>query len=295
MTKESLSHSSQRLASALLEIDAVLERAQAAKNQIESDINYGGPVSGGGCEFPEEALAVALEEANARLTILLDVMGLDGAQQQLAMRWATFEKNPKGLGDTKFYPDVDWLESKPLDYLRNLLNGLRIFTDPSDSIRDADQLKLEQLLRGTAVLVRRRQLNPQSEREIQNVMHDYLGVYFPTYTTQPHVHGALKKFESDGGVSSLKAAIEFKFACSEAEVLTALDGFFEDVSGYSGSDDWKTFYAVVYQTEPFVSESKFRSEFDRTGAKHWFPILVNGKGRRRQHTSSKKSAVRKTR
>jgi hypothetical protein len=72
---------------------------------------------------------------------------------------------------------------------------------PRISIRDADQLKLEQLLRDTAVLVRRRQLNPQSEREIQNVMHDYLGVYFPTYTTQPHVHGALKKFEPDGGVS----------------------------------------------------------------------------------------------
>jgi hypothetical protein len=45
------------------------------------------------------------------------------------------------------------------------------------------------------------------------------------------VCGALKKFEPDGDVSSLKAAIEFKFARSETEVLTALDGFFEYVSG----------------------------------------------------------------
>jgi hypothetical protein len=89
-------------------------------------------------------------------------------------------------------------------------------------------------------------------------------------------------------VSTLKAAIEFKFASSDHEVLTALDGFFEDISGYSGSDDWKTFYAVVYQTEPFVSESRFRSEFDRAGAKHWHPILVNGKGVRRRRSSQKR-------
>ena len=238
------------LASALLEIDATLERAHGAKNQIEDDITLDDDYSTGGYEDPAEALGVILQEAKTRLSVLLDVMKLDATQSQLADQWKALEANPKGLGDTTFHHDVDWLESKPLEYLRNLVTSVRIFIEPSDSLRDAEQIKLEQLLRDTAVLVKKRNIVPKSEIEIQTVMHDYLGAYFPTYTSKVQVHGCLKNFKPDGGVSSLKAAIEFKFATKAAEVTTAFSGIFEDISGYSGSDDWKIFYAVVYQTEP---------------------------------------------
>jgi hypothetical protein len=203
-----------------------------------------------------------------------------------------FEKRPKGLGKTTFHPDVDWLESEPLEFLRNLVRAVRAFAEPPDSLRDAEQIKLEQLLRDTAVLVKRRRVVPQSETDIQTVMHDYLGVYFPSYTTKVHVHGSLKNFKPDGGIVSLKTAIEFKFAENESEVIIALDGIFEDIAGYSGSDDWRVFYAVVYQTEPFVSETRFRAELDRAAAKHWHPVLVNGKGKRHRSNQTKRRRKR---
>jgi hypothetical protein len=267
---------------AILQIEASLDRAQGVKNEMEAGI-YGGEPSGGH-ELPDEALRKYLEEASTRTVVLIDLLGLAGTQQQFAATWRTFLDAPKGLRDTKFHPDVDWLESKPLDYLQNLIGAIRVFTDPVGAIRDVEQGKLEQILRDTAVLVKRRGVTPANEIDVQNVMHDYLSAYFPRYTTKPHVHGSLKRFKPDGGVVNLKAAIEFKFADSNTEVLTALDGFFEDISGYSGSDDWTTFYAVVYQTEPFVSESRFQAEFDRAGASNWKPILVNWNGKRKVKT-----------
>jgi len=278
---DSLLKDQKLLASALVEIDAALERAQGAKNQLENAIYEADTYSTTSYESPKDALALYLQEAKIRLDVVLDAMDLRGSQAQLGTRWKAFEDISEGLGKTTFHPSVDWLESKPFDYLRTLVDSIHIFVTPSESLRDAEQVKLEQLLRDTSVLVKRRGIVPQSEADVQGVMHDYLSAYFPTYTSNVHVHGALKTFKPDGGVSSLKTAIEFKFAVNEQEVITALGGIFEDVSGYAGSDDWKVFYAVVYQAEPFVSESRFRAELDRASTKQWKVILVNGKGQRK--------------
>lgn len=104
------------------------------------------------------------------------------------------------------------------------------------------------------------------------------------------IPGSIKNFKPDGGVINLKAAIEFKFAAAQSEVTKALGGIFEDVSGYSGSADWIRFYSVVYQAKPFVSEDRFRADFEKASAKNWTPILVNGSGSRaRDHGKSPKA------
>ena len=55
----------------------------------------------------------------------------------------------------------------------------------------------------------------------------------------------------------------------------------EDHSGYSGSRDWTSFCALIYQTEPFESGERVRSELLRTGMLTWKALLVNGAGSRR--------------
>ena len=51
-----------------------------------------------------------------------------------------------------------------MDYLQNLIGAIRVFTDPAGAIRDLEQGKLEQILRDTAVLVKRRGVTP-SQRD----------------------------------------------------------------------------------------------------------------------------------
>ncbi len=91
-----------------------------------------------------------------------------------------------------------------------------------------------------------------------------------------------------------KAAIEFKYAATSEEVARSLRGIFEDVSGYKGSADWTRFYSVVYQTDAFESEEKFRHDLARAGAISWTPILVTGKGRRAKAKTAKKKKSKRS-
>jgi hypothetical protein len=265
------------ISSALIEIEGVLEKAHDAKNQIQSEIEGGD--STGGLELPREALEGYLEEAAVLLAITLDVAGVQGIQSQLSERWRQFSKS--GVGDTRYLSQVDYLESKPLTYLESVIKGVRLFLgNVAESFQAYELAKLDRLLRNSAVLVHQRGVDPKKEHEVQNIMLDYLDAFFPQFTRRVQIPGSIKNFKPDGGIVNLKAAIEFKFAADYSEVTKALSGIFEDVSGYSGSADWTRFYAVVYQTQPFVSEDRFHADFEKANAKNWTPILVNGSGGR---------------
>jgi hypothetical protein len=111
-------------------------------------------------------------------------------------------------------------------------------------------------------------------------MHDYLESFFTEFRRSVQINGIIKNFQPDCGVRNLGVAIEFKFATTKEEVTRSLGGIFEDVSGYAGSKDWTRFYTVIYQTEAFESEDRFRSELTRAGALNWQAILVTGAGGR---------------
>lgn len=264
----------------LIEIEAGIAKARQAKDQLESNISNGAQNTGG-YELPEAALEGHLAEVEQLLEVVLEVAQLPETRSRLIEKWAGFEKG--GIDKTRFYPEVDYLESKPLDYLVNVIRGVRLVRGQPRSTSETYELaKLESILRKTAVLLRGRKIVPQDEREIRDVMHDYLGALFTEYTKHIQVSGVIRSFRPDGGVRNLQAAVEFKFAETREEISTALGGIFEDVSGYSGSADWTRFYSVVYQTEAFEAEERFRAELRRAGAFTWTPILVTGTGSRRR-------------
>ena len=124
---------------------------------------------------------------------------------------------------------------------------------------------LEALLKRTPILVRKRKPAHKNEKEVRDVMHDYLEAYFTEYRRELKIPGIIRDFKPDGGIRNLRTAVEFKFATSPAEVSEAMAGIFEDISGYSGSLDWTRFYSVIYQTEAFESEDRVKAELTRAG------------------------------
>jgi hypothetical protein len=95
-----------------------------------------------------------------------------------------------------------------------------------------------------------------------------------------------KTYKPDIGIRSLKSAAEYKYAVTEEEARKIIGGFYEDMRGYAGSEDWKYFYAVVYMTKPFFTLQQIQAEFHHVEAdKNWVPILVHGEGRRKQRSS----------
>jgi hypothetical protein len=268
----------------LIEIEGRIARARQAKDQLEDEISGGGGRSGA-YEFPKEALQGYLSEAEQLLEVALEAAQLPATRLRLIEKWSSLEKS--GLDDTTFHAEADYLESKPLDYLQNVILGTQIALGfHAKTWQTFELAKFESMLRNTAVLLERRSIKPANEADVRGVMHDYLGAMFAEYSTRVQIPGIIRSFKPDGGVRNLKAAVEFKYAATKEEVANALSGVFEDVSGYSGSADWVRFYSVVYQTRPFEAEERFRAEFARAGAFTWTPILVTGVGNRRKKHSS---------
>jgi hypothetical protein len=264
--------------SSLGQIDRELDNAREALKQLENEYLY--DESRGGYEYPREALEASLADACDLIIFALDAAGLEGPKNQLKQRWAEFQKKPSGLSAAGPTP-WDSFESKPLMCLERVIQGMRGAAGEGISSQDAYELtKLESMLRNTGFLLYRRGITPTKEADVQRVMNDYLGGYFTDYVTDFDLPTRIKNFKPDGGVRSLKAAIEFKFADSEQEVKQELDAIYADMIGYSGSEDWKRYYSVMYQTKPFVPEEAYKQAIIR-GGREWTPILVTAPGARK--------------
>ncbi len=226
-------------------------------------------------EMVEYEFHLHLERTFAALAIVLDAAGLSETRSDVATAWKKFLD--KGLTKTEQLYDYHVVTNDAYDLLRDTIGALGVLVGNHANAYDQLQAqKLEELLRGTANLVHRRGNPPMKEKDVQDVMNDYLGVCFNDYVKEPVIAGGLKAFRPDGGVRSLKTAIEFKFVRSRQELNTALGGIFEDSAGYKGSADWVRFFSVVYMTEPFEREARFKSELVRGECFTWTPILVNG-------------------
>jgi hypothetical protein len=272
----------QRPEDAIIKIEGVLDKARDARSQLEADV-FNLRTKGGGYEFPQAALEGFLRHAETLLEVALEASGLSSTRIRLIEKWESFEKQKQGIGKTIPFGEADFLESQPLDYLEKVVEGMRIALGQTENGWEAYELKkLESLLRKTAKIVRGEGVVPRNEHDIQTVMTKYLDAAFAEHVTNVNIPGGITSFKPDGGIRSLKAAIEFKYAATRDEVSRSLRGIFEDVSGYKGSADWTRFFSVVYQTEAFESEEKFGHDLNRAAAIDWTPILVTGKGTRRK-------------
>jgi hypothetical protein len=146
-----------------------------------------------------------------------------------------------------------------------------------------ERARLASILQNTAKVVYDRNILPSSEADVRRCVYDLLIHIFPDTVREIPIAQVTKTYKPDIGVRSLKTAAEYKYATTEQEAKKIIGGFYEDMRGYGGSEDWKHFYAVVYMTEPFFTLQQIQAEFEITQAdKNWVPILVHGSGTRRR-------------
>ncbi|MFI5115228.1 MAG: hypothetical protein ACHP8B_00880 [Terriglobales bacterium] len=279
------------LSALILEIESDLEKADAARSQLEDEVT-GNRRRSGGLEIPREALRGYIESAAARLSVVLDIGGMSGSHAQLAERWKDFSKKRDGVGDTHFHPDVDWLECPALSYLQSLTSAISAARGKDVDLMERYELnKLELLLEKLPQMLLTEGVVPQSEKDVRDVAHKYLEIYFTQYTRDVQIPGPIRPFKPDAGIMNLKVAIEFKFATDRSEINREIGELFEDTSGYANSLDWRRFYCVVYQTQALISKDQLKAELDKASRKTWTPILVSATGNRKTKKIGK--AVRK--
>jgi hypothetical protein len=280
-------------------LDEILSKAKRALAQVEREVFkiWTTEADGGSYEYPREAMEEYIKEIYGLLLVVLEAADMPETRAALIKAWEGFTSLDDGLGHTEDNHKLEFSRSPALIFLEDLIKGLRISVIEEISSEEGWTLsRLEAMLDDTAALVRRRG-RPGKEHDVQEVMHDYLGVFFPDFRLNPSIGGTLKNFKPDCGIASVNAAIEFKIVHTEEDVAKAFSGIAEDSAGYKGSKDWTRFYAVIYQAQPFALKSQFRSDMKRIGATQWKTILVNGptkKRARRKKTLKKKTTKKRT-
>jgi len=240
-----------------------------------------------------EDLASWLDSLGRQLPVLLDLMGMNDTRQSFFSSWKAFGDN---LGATVCeHDEVNvWLVSRPLRLIDEIL---QVIGAGSKGVLEEDSAgvkTLEYVLRSTPQILKTHGVVPRKESDVKRVLHDHLECTFPDYSREVKLPKGLKSFIPDGAIRSLETLIEFKFVDLKRKVAPIFSGIMEDLSGYGGSRDWTRFYSVVYQTEPFVNETRFDRSLRLSGnAGSWKPIVVVGPGGR--HTASRPSKVQQSR
>jgi hypothetical protein len=264
-------------------LDKILSRAKRALYEVGRN-EFGGSFDGSGYDDPRGALGAHLEEIYDVLLVVLEAAQMPLARTSLTDQWAKWSNS---LQETDDDAEYGVSMSPALTYVSRIVSALRMTVSGSMTSEEAWTLsRLEAMLGDTSALVHRRKIAPANESALQEIMHDYLSASFSDFTSKPQIGGTIKNFKPDCGIVSVGAAIEFKLAHDKPQAVQSFTGIVEDIGGYKGSKDWTRFYAVMFQSKPFVLKSHLECDLKRIGAATWKAILINGEtnpsGRRKR-------------
>lgn len=248
--------------SVLGDLDACMSSSWAGKEEFEAQRT--------------QDLASRLDSLGRQLPVLLDLIGMNDTRRSFLSSWEDFTNN---LGETVCEQDEVnvWLVSRPLRLIDEIL---QVIGAGSKGVLEEDSAGikiLEHVLRATPQILEARGVVPRKESDVQRVLHDHLEYTFSDYSKEIKLPKGLKSFIPDGAIPTLETLIEVKFVNSKRKVAPIFSGIMEDLSGYGGSRDWTRFYSVIYQTGPFVSETRFGRSLRLSGnAGSWKSIIVGG-------------------
>lgn len=221
-----------------------------------------------------------LERIYVSLCLLLESLGYS---KTLVDFRNGFTKYKDKLTDTSILPYVGEPHSELLGYFSQYHKTLSTLlgTDFNGTEHRNQRALLQSILQNTPKIVYDRGINPSREAEVRKCVYDILIHVFPDTVKEVPIAQMTKTYKPDLGIRSLKTAVEYKYVVDEHEAKTFIGGFYEDMHGYAGSEDWNRFYAVLYMTKPFFTLQQIQAEFKIVGvAKNWIPILVHGDGSR---------------
>jgi hypothetical protein len=222
----------------------------------------------------QERIAFLVERVFRETAILAERLGLPKYRRDIMRKMRAF----KDLAQTEIASEDYTFHSAPLSDARTMFDSLAVMTNG----RAVTGLGVfENILASTPKIVASGRLIPSNEAQVRNAVRKVLGFAFPDVVREVPIPKNLKTYKPDIGVRSLLAAAEYKYIDSKSEAKSALDGIYADMRGYSGSHEWRSFYAVLYLTGPFYTQKDVEAEFELVKADlSWKPLVVFGDGRR---------------
>lgn len=192
----------------------------------------------------------------------LDQLGLEHYLKIFIAQFGNDSENLSGVLD--FEIDHLWSGAPYCVWLSKMRQFLCVFPILEDN--DEERYRrlsgiqyLENVLDATTSIISRGKNKPTSETKVYNAVKDVLAPIFPTsISPKSNFLKSAKEYKPDILIPELNAAVEYKYADSEAKLKSTIEQIAVDVKGYTGDRDYNIFYAVFYVTEDFWGERKFR-------------------------------------
>lgn len=260
---------------AMTDVSVRFEKLTDLSHDLNSENNFDSE------EYEMEELVIksTFERINISFCIVIESLGLMSLLSK-------YQSDYAALGDSRTKQSLvpytgEWENETMRLFWRyyKVLSSL-LFSDDSKIKIEERKSQLENVLRNTPYIIKQWNIEPHNETEVKKCVYNTLIHTFPDVVKEMPISKETKTYKPDIGIKSIKSAIEYKFADTSEEVKKALGGIYEDIQGYSGSEDWNCFYAVIYMTEMFYTTEQIMSEFP--SSRHdWKLILVYGKGSRK--------------
>lgn len=268
-------------------MDSLIENADSLVSEIhemnlrkdlafDAGINdYIHPIEEERLESNQEYLSIRLNSIENRIIAVLDRLKL----------LETLEKFKADLKLEKYKENIsydNWIDiyySPKLQIMKDYVDIILI--DQEESVENSPLIILERILKGTPKIIFDRGIEPKNENDVQREVHKVLIHFFPDTLREFPIPKIAKTYKPDFGIKSLNCAVEYKFVDSIEEAKKFFGGIFEDVAAYGGYKDWSVFYAIIYMTEPFLTQYQVQAEFDLAKIpENWKPVVVYGPGKR---------------
>ena len=136
---------------------------------------------------------------------------------------------------------------------------------------------------------------PKGEAEVHERIEAVLKCLFPNLKNQPSVTKAIKNFEPDTGLPTLRTLIEYKFISDAGDAKRVADEVLADTRGYI-SEQWDRFIYVIYETHRIKPESEWNELMRASGVGENTKVVVlagepAGKGTQAASPGKSKSAA----
>jgi hypothetical protein len=199
-----------------------------------------------------------------QILAIAETLGQMSIHQLLMKEYSMITSSKDRFNASSETPDGDCYSSV-LSRIRKYKTALQgYFSDIQSTMISRDVL---QILRNIHYSITDRDVfvnPPKNENEVHLRIENILKCFFPDLKHKPSLTKAIKNFEPDTGISSIKTLIEYKFLSRREEASSIADQILADTRGYV-SGVWKRFIYVIYETNRFKTETEWNQLLKDSG------------------------------
>ncbi len=223
--------------------------------------------------YDYSSITSSLHEAYTQLLIMTEALGLANIYDLILKSYDEATNRKDGIVAWENDQDGEpclWVEWE----LRRFVSSIGVvYGITSSHVVSKDVIEV---LRATQYAITDRKCfgaPPATEKDVHRRIEAVLKCIFPDLDHKPPIPKAVKNFEPDTGLPSMRTLVEYKFIQTMADVKRVADEILADTRGYKSSE-WDKFIFLIYETSRLKKEAEWNRLLHQCGTAYNTQTIV---------------------